>query len=124
MKKSSIISLIIAIGLLAFAIYHHAIGMHMWAIVKDIIAVGLLFIVFKPGRIGQIVFGHIAIVAGAMLITGGILIAPFFTEAIRQNNGNITPLQIFANPLFWGFISTGGGVCSIYHGFCRCVRHD
>jgi hypothetical protein len=23
----------------------------------------------------------------------------------------------------WGFFSIFGGICAIYHGFCRCVRY-
>jgi hypothetical protein len=29
--------------------------------------------------------------------------------------------NIFGRPLFWGIFSLMGGVCAIFHGFCRCV---
>ncbi len=123
MKKAGILNLIIGVGLLLFAVYHHYTGLHIWAVVKDIIGCALVYIYFRPGRTSMLVFGHAAIVAGGMLFAGGIYLAPFATEAIRQNGGQITLGILFGMPLFWSVISIGGGVCAIYHGFCRCITH-
>ncbi|MCF7858519.1 MAG: hypothetical protein K9N07_04230 [Candidatus Cloacimonetes bacterium] len=79
---------------------------------------------FMKNRYGQIIFGHLAIVAGCMLVTAGIYYVPMIAESVKANNGQIPILLIFAMPLFWGFFSIFGGICAIYHGFCRCVRHD
>ena len=117
MKK--IINLVIGLGLLAFAIYHHSQGMHLWAVIKDIVGLSILYSAFKPGRTSQIIIGHTLIVAGAMLFAGGIYLAPIATEIVRQNG--VTLGVIFGMPLFWSLICMGGGVCSIYHGFCNCV---
>ena len=124
MKMGSFITLILGIGLLAFAAYHFAIGLYLWAVVKLIIGAGLITITFMKNRYGQIIFGHLAILVGCMLVTTGIYYVPMIAESIKTNNGNISLLHIFAMPLFWGFFSILGGICAIYHGFCKCVRKD
>lgn len=124
MKIGSIITLVLGIGLLIFAIYHFVVGIIMWAVVKLIIGAGLLATTFIKNRYGQIIFGHLAIVAGCMLVTAGIYYVPMISEAISKNNGNISIYYIFGMPLFWGFISILGGICANYHGFCKCVRHE
>jgi hypothetical protein len=124
MKIGSIVTLVLGIGLLAFSIYHFIIGIIMWAIVKLIIGAGLIAITFVKNRYGQIIFGHAAIVAGCMLVTAGIYYVPMVAESVKANNGEISIMHILALPLFWGFFSIFGGICAIYHGFCKCVRKD
>lgn len=124
MSSGKIISLIIALGLLAFTVYHFIIGYIFWAVLKLLISIGLLFTVFSRHRSGLIIFGHIAIVAGSILLTAGMYYIPFTTEAIKNNQGQISLGLIFGLPLFWGFISILGGICAIYHGFCKCVRRE
>jgi hypothetical protein len=77
------------------------------------IGLGLMFTSWQGGRVGMIVFGHICIVLGCFLITWGIYLLPFSQPTIKD---------IFFRPLFWGMFSVMGGICSIYHGFCGCVR--
>ncbi|MDO9576709.1 MAG: hypothetical protein Q7J16_02365 [Candidatus Cloacimonadales bacterium] len=124
MKTGKIITLVLGIGLLIFAIYHFVIGIYLWAVVKLIIGAGLIVITFMKNRYGQIIFGHLAIVAGCMLVTAGIYYVPMVAESVKANNSQISIAYIFAMPLFWGFFSIFGGICAIYHGFCKCVRHD
>jgi len=72
----------------------------------------LLYLGWWRGRSNTIVFGHAFIMLGCFLITWGIYLLP---------DSNPIPSHIFGRPLFWGLFSLMGGVCSNYHGFCRCV---
>ncbi len=124
MKIGKIITLILGIGLLVYSTIHFVQGMIMWAVVKLIIGAGLITITFMKSRFGQIIFGHLAIVAGCMLVTAGIYYVPMIAESVKANNWQISLIHIFAMSLFWGFFSIFGGICAIYHGFCKCCRHD
>ena len=124
MKSGGIVGLILGIGLLAFGIYHLVIGAYLWAVIKLIIGAGLIMLKFTKSRYGNIIFGHMVIVAGCMLVTAGIYYVPMIAEQIKADNGQISLLYIFAMPLFWGFFAIFGGICAIYHGFCKCVRKD
>ena len=124
MKSGGIISFILGIGLLAFGIYHLVLGIYLWAIIKILIGGGLVFLKFSSSRYGLIVFGHMAIVAGCMLITAGIYYVPGIYEGIKASGGQIPIRYIFGMPLFWGFFCLFGGICANYHGFCKCVRRD
>ena len=123
MKSSGIVGLILGLGLLAFGIYHLIIGMYLWAIIKILIGAGLIVSKFVNNRYGTIIFGHMTVVAGMMLLTAGIYYVPLIAKQIEKT-GELKIIYIFAMPLFWGFFATLGGVCAIYHGFCKCVRKD
>lgn len=41
-----------------------------------------------------------------------------------MKTGNISLYYIFGMPLFWEFFAIFGGICALYHGFCKCVRQD
>lgn len=121
MKTGDIINLILGIALTGYAILHFIEGIVFWAFIKLLIGSGLVTITFVKNRYGQVIFGHITIVAGCMLLTSGILMVPLLAEAI-QANGNRIPLSyIFGTPLFWGLFAIFGGICATYHGFCRCI---
>ncbi|MCP4581033.1 MAG: hypothetical protein GY839_05405 [candidate division Zixibacteria bacterium] len=62
-----------------------------------------------------LVFGHTCIVVGAYLITWGILLLP---------HSEPTMAHVFGRPLFWGIFCLMGGICAIFHGFCRCVTRQ
>lgn len=124
MKIGKIITLVLGIGLLIYSAIHFGQGIFLWAVVKLIIGTGLVVITFMKNRYGMIIFGHAAIVAGCMLATAGIYYVPMIARSVEANNGQISLAHIFGLPLFWGFFSIFGGICAIYHGFCRCVRHD
>lgn len=121
MKSSGIVGLILGLGLLAFGIYHLIIGMYLWAIIKILIGSGLIISKFVNNRYGTIIFGHMTVIAGMMLLTAGIYYVPLIAKQIEKT-GELKIIYIFAMPLFWGFFATLGGVCAIYHGFCKCVR--
>ncbi len=123
MKIKSVITLILGIGLLVFGIYHLVVALYFWGIMKVIIGGALIFLSFSRNRTGLIVFGHLAIVSGCMLVTAGLYYAPLITESIRTS-GTMKLVYIFGMPLFWGLFAIFGGICSIYHGFCKCVRRD
>ncbi|MFQ6008551.1 MAG: hypothetical protein ACE5K8_06310 [Candidatus Zixiibacteriota bacterium] len=111
MKPSTITAslgvVLIAIGiLLLMQSFHHA---HF---IPVIVGVSLVYLAFKSGRVGTLVFGHTCIVVGAYLITWGILLLPYSEPKLSH---------IFGRPLFWGIFSLMGGICAIFHGFCRCV---
>lgn len=81
-------------------------------IVPLVIGASLIYLAFNRGRVGTLVFGHSCIVIGAYLITWGILLLPYSRPTIAH---------VFGRPLFWGIFSLMGGICAIFHGFCRCV---
>ncbi|MCD6163133.1 MAG: hypothetical protein J7K40_12070 [candidate division Zixibacteria bacterium] len=72
----------------------------------------LLYLACSSGRAAALVFGHACIAVGAYLITWGILLLP---------HSEPTFAHVFGRPLFWGIFSMMGGICAIFHGFCRCV---
>ena len=123
MKTGGIVGLILGIGLLAFGVYHLVIGLYLWAIIKILIGAGLIVSKFVKNRYGQIIFGHMIVVAGCMLLTAGIYYVPMIAKQVEKT-GELKIIYIFAMPLFWGFFATLGGICAIYHGFCKCVRND
>ncbi|MCX6826625.1 MAG: hypothetical protein NTV06_05085 [candidate division Zixibacteria bacterium] len=86
--------------------------MSIAGIVPLIIGAALIYLAFNRGRVATLVFGHSCIVVGAYLITWGILLLPYSKPTIAH---------VFGRPLFWGIFSLMGGVCAIFHGFCRCV---
>ena len=72
----------------------------------------LVYLSTKKGRVATLIFGHSCVIVGAYLITWGILLLP-------QSEPRMA--HIFARPLFWGIFCMMGGICAIFHGFCRCV---
>jgi hypothetical protein len=93
----------------AVAILH---SMSAAGIVPLAIGASLVYLAVKRGRVATLVFGHSCVVVGAYLITWGVLLLPYSQPTIAN---------IFGRPLFWGIFSLMGGVCAIFHGFCRCV---
>ena len=124
MKNSSIITLIIGIGLLAFGIYHLLIAFYVWGIMKAVLGAALIYLSFSKSRTGMIIFGHVAIFCGCMLVTAGLYYAPMISDSIKSSGTGLSLVHIFGYPLFWGIFSIFGGICAIYHGFCKCVRRD
>lgn len=85
----------------------------MTGVIPLVIGSALVFLALKPGRVATLVFGHSCIVVGAYMITWGILLLPYSEPKM---------MHVFGRPLFWGIFSLMGGVCAIFHGFCRCVN--
>jgi hypothetical protein len=72
----------------------------------------LVYLSTNKGRVATLIFGHSCVIVGAYLITWGILLLPHSEPRMAH---------IFARPLFWGIFCLMGGICAIFHGFCRCV---
>ena len=104
---------VLGLVLLALGIFilvqHGGLG----GVVPALIGASLLYLGYRPGRVATLVFGHTCVVVGSLLVTWGIYLLPY-SEPIWQH--------IIFRPLFWGLISIFGGICAIYHGFCRCIR--
>ena len=103
----------LGIVLIALGILGIITSQSMASIIPLIIGAALVVLAFKPGRVATLVFGHCCIVIGAYMITWGILLLPYSEPKM---------MHIFGRPLFWGIFSLMGGVCAIFHGFCRCVN--
>ena len=98
--------------LVILGVYGFVSSVYTASVIPVIIGGALVFLGFNRSRVATLVFGHACIVVGAYLITWGILLLP-------HSEPNVA--HIFGRPLFWGIFSVGGGVCAIFHGFCRCV---
>ena len=110
--KPSRITATLGIVLIALGIYGFVISLSIGAVVPLGIGASLIFLAFSRSRVAGLVFGHTCIVIGAYLITWGILLLP---------HSEPTMAHIFGRPLFWGIFSLMGGICAIFHSFCRCV---
>jgi hypothetical protein len=79
------------------------------------IGASLVYLGARPGKKATIIFGHTLVIVGCMLVTWGIYLLP---------HSEPTLLHILLRPLFWGLFSIFGGICALYHGFCRCFRYN
>ena len=111
MMKPSTITASLGIVLIGIGIYI-MISSIMAGLIPAIIGASLLYLAFSTGRAATLVFGHACILVGAYMITWGILLLPYSQP---------TMAHVFGRPLFWGIFSLMGGICAIFHGFCRCV---
>ena len=112
MRKSPVAA-VIGIALLGYGAYSIITEGLGAAIIPLIIGAGLTYVAFASGRTPLLIFGHLLIVLGCMLLTMGLYTLPQSPPTIGD---------IFGRPLFWGLISIFGGICTIYHGFCNCIR--
>lgn len=110
--KPSRITGALGVVLVALGIFMFTKSYNMGGITPILIGASLLYLAIKGGRVATLIFGHTCIVVGAYLITWGILLLPVSEPIIAH---------IFFRPLFWGIFSLMGGICAIFHGFCRCV---
>ena len=115
MKPIGIIGLILGFLLVCFGIFLLAISTGPVGIMPLLIGAGLVFLNWRGGRTGNIIFGHLCIVLGCFLVAWGIYLLPYSRPTL---------LHIFTRPLFWGLFSIFGGICANYHGFCACVRRE
>jgi len=102
----------LGVVLIAIGVYMFIASLQMGAVIPVLIGGLLLYLAINCGRVATLVFGHTCIVIGAYLIAWGILLLP---------HSQPTFAHVFARPLFWGIFSLMGGICAIFHGFCRCV---
>lgn len=111
MRPKRPITAILGLVLILLGLYLSYKNGHPAFLVPIAIGASLVFLGYKPGRIGVIVFGHTCVIVGCFLTTLGIYLVP---------HSEPTLAHIFSRPLFWGLFSIFGGICAIYHGFCRC----
>jgi hypothetical protein len=77
------------------------------------IGLSLVTLAFWNNRRATVLLGHVIVTCGCFLITYGIYLLPYAKPDLAH---------IFGLPLFWGLFCLFGGICTIYHGFCNCVR--
>lgn len=110
--KPSTITGSLGVILIAIGIFMFVKNSNMGAVTPILIGGALIYLAISGGRVATLIFGHTCIVVGAYLITWGILLLPFSQPTIAH---------VFGRPLFWGIFSLMGGICAIFHGFCRCI---
>ncbi|MCE5272814.1 hypothetical protein LLH00_16160 [bacterium] len=113
MKLQSPITFILGLALTAFGLVLFVSSRAWFELTPFCIGLSLMYLGWQGGRVATLVFGHVTVVIGFILITWGLYLLPYCKPI---------PEHIFGRPLFWGMFATGGGVCAIYHGFCRCIR--
>ena len=113
MKKSGAIGFVLGILLMILGIFLLASGNGPVGVIPLLLGGGLVFLNYRGGRTGFLIFGHMCIVLGCFLIAWGIYLLPYSQPTLAH---------IFFRPLFWGLFSVMGGLCANYHGFCQCVR--
>jgi len=113
MKPKRVINLILGIALIAIGLYF-IVQKKYEGFFPSGIGVSLVYLGYKPGRVALLIFGHVCVVIGCYLVTWGIYLLP-------HSEPKTTLLYILGRPLFWGLFSIFGGICAIYHGFCRCI---
>jgi hypothetical protein len=96
------------LGLLSVVSHGSLVGL-----IPLLFGLSLVWLGWRGDRTSLLVFGHTSVVIGAAMIAWGIYLLPYSKP---------TFLHIIGRPLFWGLIALLGGICSIYHGFCRCIR--
>jgi hypothetical protein len=110
--KPSRITAALGIVLVGIGIFLFIKSANMSGIIPFLVGGALIYQALSPGRVATLIFGHTCIVVGAYLITWGILLLPYSEPKMAH---------VFGRPLFWGIFSLMGGICAIFHGFCRCV---
>ncbi len=110
--RPSTITGILGFILIGIGIFMLIQSSQMGAVIPILVGGSLLYLAFKTGRVATLIFGHTCIAVGAYLITWGMLLLPYSQPTFAH---------VFFRPLFWGIFSLMGGVCAIFHGFCRCV---
>lgn len=96
------------VGMIGLVLFEKTAGL-----IPLVFAGSLVYLGWRESRTALLVFGHTSLVIGFAMITWGIYLLPYSEPKL---------LHIVARPLFWGFVAMFGGICSIYHGFCRCIR--
>jgi len=110
--KPSRITGVLGILLVGIGIFMMVRSTSVGGLIPILIGAALVYLALNRTRVGTLVFGHTCILAGAVMITWGILLLPYSRPNL---------IGIFFRPLFWGIFSLMGGICAIFHGFCHCV---
>lgn len=112
MRPKRIITTILGIALVGLGICFFIITRQVFCFIPCVVGASLVFQEYRPSRVSTILFGHVCVITGCFLTAWGIYLVPYSEPTL---------IHIFTRPLFWGLFSIFGGICAIYHGFCRCV---
>ncbi len=113
MRLNSPVTFVLGLALAGFGLVQFVSSLAWFELTPFCIGLSLIWLGWRGGRVATLVFGHVTVVIGFILITWGLYLLPYCKP---------TAAHIFGRPLFWGMFATGGGICAIYHGFCRCIR--
>ena len=113
MKTKNLITVIVGLFFLVMGIFWFSKSWNFFILPPALIGAALIYLGFKRGRTAGLVFGHITIVIGCFYTTWGLLLLPYSEPTVEH---------VFGRPLFWGLFSIFGGICAIYHSFCRCLK--
>jgi hypothetical protein len=111
-RPKNLIVAILGLVLFVMGLYIFSVNRYPVCLVPCVIGASLIYLGYRPGRTALILFGHVCVIVGCFLTTLGIYLVPHSEPTITH---------VFIRPLFWGLFSIFGGICAIYHGFCRCV---
>ena len=67
--------------------------------------------------IQKAIYGILGIVGLGLF---GLGFMAYFVSSYDKTKGIV--YDGLGRPLVWGLISIFGGICTIFHGFCRCIR--
>jgi len=113
LKIKKPLSFIIGVLLIFLALFLILAAKSYKGIIPLSIGCSLVYIGLNPGRNATLIFGHILVTVGCVLLTWGLYLLPHCEPTL---------FHIFLRPLFWGLFSIFGGICAIFHGFCHCVQ--
>jgi len=113
MKLRSLVTFALGVALVALGIVSFVLGRAWTSFLPTLFGASLVWLGWRGSRVALLVFGHATVVLGFVLITWGLYLLPYSKPVAAH---------IFGRPLFWGMFAVGGGVCAIYHGFCKCIR--
>lgn len=113
MKTKHIVNLALCLAVLALGIFFLLRSSLAGGIPPALIGLSLVYLSLKRNRAAQLVFGHFTVIIGCFYVTWGLYLLPY-SEPDFSN--------IVGKPLFWGLFSIFGGICALYHGFCRCLK--
>ena len=113
MKDKGIVSSLLGIVLFLGGMIIYAKSGSFLGGIPIIIGAALFYLGWHGTRTALIIFGHVCIVMGCLLITQGLYLLPHSKPILSH---------ILFRPLFWGLICLFGGICANFHGFCSCVR--
>lgn len=109
MKPHNLVTFVLGIVVVAVGVF---LTIKVGCPIPIFVGVALCYLGWNGGRTATVIFGHTCVVLGCYLITWGLYLLPYSKPTLAY---------IVGRPLFWGFISLFGGICAIYHGFCRCI---
>ena len=105
MKIKKPVSFIIGIILILLGFFFFIAARSVKGIIPFSIGCSLVYMGVNPGRKATLLFGHILVIVGCMLVTWGLYLLPYCEPTV---------FYIILRPLFWGLFSIFGGICAIF----------